>query len=66
MPVAAHKLLGFLAEPLKQLTEETLEEFEISENLQEFEDWVICGPLFIAINIYTFTVIFMDLVFALY
>ncbi|XP_073009104.1 nuclear pore complex protein NUP107 [Typha latifolia] len=41
MPVGAHTLLGFLAEPLKQ-PKETLfssEDNEVSENLQEFKDW---------------------------
>lgn len=40
-PVGAHTLLSFLAEPLKQLSEnpDTLEDY-VSENLQEFQDWV--------------------------
>ncbi|KAE8730994.1 NUP107 protein [Hibiscus syriacus] len=40
MPIGAHELLSFLAEPLKQLSE-TSEKFEeyISENLKEFQDW---------------------------
>ncbi|KAL1212084.1 Nuclear pore complex protein [Cardamine amara subsp. amara] len=39
-PVGAHTLLSFLAEPLKQLSEnpDTLEDY-VSENLQEFQDW---------------------------
>ncbi|KAL0743683.1 hypothetical protein Bca4012_085196 [Brassica carinata] len=39
-PVGAHTLLSFLAEPLKQLSEnqDTLVDY-ISENLQEFQDW---------------------------
>ena len=45
MPVGAHMLLSFLAEPLKQLSEasDTLETSNVSENLREFQDWVcIC------------------------
>ncbi|CAA0382377.1 Nuclear pore protein 84/107 [Arabidopsis thaliana x Arabidopsis arenosa] len=39
-PVGAHTLLSYLAEPLKQLSEnpDTLEDY-VSENLQEFQDW---------------------------
>ncbi|XP_009146408.2 nuclear pore complex protein NUP107 [Brassica rapa] len=39
-PVGAHTLLSFLAEPLKQLSEntDTLVDY-VSENLQEFQDW---------------------------
>jgi hypothetical protein len=42
MPIGAHKLLGFLAEPLKQLSEhhDNFEEYNISDNLSEFQDWV--------------------------
>ncbi|KAF3451998.1 hypothetical protein FNV43_RR08094 [Rhamnella rubrinervis] len=41
MPVGAHTLLSFLAEPLKQLSEssDTLEDYNVSENLKEFQDW---------------------------
>lgn len=41
MPIGAHELLSFLAEPLKQLTEtpDTFEDY-VSENLKEFQDWV--------------------------
>lgn len=41
MPIGAHKLLSFLAEPLKQLSENlgALENYDISEDLSEFEDW---------------------------
>ncbi|GLJ31305.1 hypothetical protein SUGI_0628000 [Cryptomeria japonica] len=41
MPVGAHMLLSYLAEPLKQPTELllSLEQHNVSENLQEFEDW---------------------------
>lgn len=41
VPIGAHTLLGFLAEPLKQLSEnpETLEDHNISDNLREFQDW---------------------------
>ncbi|KAL5805261.1 hypothetical protein ACOSQ3_032061 [Xanthoceras sorbifolium] len=40
LPIGAHALLSFLAEPLKQLSEiiDTLEDY-ISENLKEFQDW---------------------------
>lgn len=42
MPIGAHRLLSFLAEPLKQLQElsDTLENYNVSENLREFQDWV--------------------------
>lgn len=42
MPIGAHKLLSFLAEPLKQLVENLniVEDNEVSENLREFQDWV--------------------------
>ncbi|GFY97219.1 hypothetical protein Acr_11g0015250 [Actinidia rufa] len=40
-PIGAHRLLSFLAEPLKQPTETLLsaEDHDISENLREFQDW---------------------------
>ncbi|XP_044486705.1 nuclear pore complex protein NUP107 [Mangifera indica] len=40
MPIGAHALLSFLAEPLKQLSEtpDTPEDY-VSENLKEFLDW---------------------------
>ena len=42
MPIGAHTLLSFLAEPLKQPTETLLstEDHDVSENLREFQDWV--------------------------
>jgi nuclear pore complex protein Nup107 len=40
LPVGPHKLLAILAEPLKQKENFSLEDQEISDNLQEFEDWV--------------------------
>lgn len=42
VPIGAHTLLSFLAEPLKQLSEnhDTVEDSNISENLREFQDWV--------------------------
>lgn len=41
MPVGAHMLLSYLAEPLKQPTELllSLEHHNVSENLKEFQDW---------------------------
>ncbi|OVA11455.1 Nuclear pore protein 84/107 [Macleaya cordata] len=41
MPIGAHMLLSFLAEPLKQPTENLLsfEDHDASENLLEFQDW---------------------------
>ncbi|KAI8028124.1 Nuclear pore complex protein NUP107 [Camellia lanceoleosa] len=41
MPIGAHTLLNFLAEPLKQPTETLLstEDHDVSENLREFQDW---------------------------
>ncbi|THG08170.1 hypothetical protein TEA_006177 [Camellia sinensis var. sinensis] len=41
MPISAHTLLSFLAEPLKQPTETLLstEDHDVSENLREFQDW---------------------------
>ncbi|KAL7204931.1 hypothetical protein ACSBR2_017950 [Camellia fascicularis] len=41
MPIGAHTLLSFLAEPLKQPTEALLstEDHDVSENLREFQDW---------------------------
>lgn len=47
MPIGAHKLLSFLAEPLKQLSEssDTLESYNVSENLREFQDWVCLSPI---------------------
>lgn len=52
MPVGAHMLLSFLAEPLKE--KDTLlssDDPDVSENLHEFEDWVTFLPIFIAIII---------------
>ncbi|KAI8027256.1 Nuclear pore complex protein NUP107 [Camellia lanceoleosa] len=42
MPIGAHTLLSFLAEPLKQPTETLLstEDHDVSENLREFQDWI--------------------------
>ncbi|KAK6914661.1 Nuclear pore protein 84/107 [Dillenia turbinata] len=41
MPIGAHTLLSYLAEPLKQLPEalSSFEDPNISENLIEFQDW---------------------------
>ncbi|KAL7234868.1 hypothetical protein ACSBR1_018352 [Camellia fascicularis] len=41
MPIGAHTLLSFLAEPLKQPTETLLstEDHDVSVNLREFQDW---------------------------
>ncbi|XP_020240328.1 nuclear pore complex protein NUP107 [Cajanus cajan] len=41
MPIGAHTVLGFLAEPLKQLAEtlETSEDYDVFEDLREFQDW---------------------------
>ncbi|CAL5381156.1 unnamed protein product [Camellia sinensis] len=41
MPIGAHTVLSFLAEPLKQPTETLLstEDHDVSENLREFQDW---------------------------
>ncbi|KAL9274262.1 Nuclear pore complex protein NUP107-like protein [Drosera capensis] len=41
MPIGAHKLLSFLAEPLKQPPENLLsfEEHDVSDYLKEFKDW---------------------------
>ncbi|KAJ0006915.1 hypothetical protein Pint_29212 [Pistacia integerrima] len=40
MPIGAHALLSFLAEPLKQLSEtpDTLKDY-VSEDLKEFQEW---------------------------
>lgn len=48
LPIGAHKVLGFLAEPLKQPKDTLLsfEDLEVSENLEEFEDWV-CSLFFL-------------------
>ena len=42
MPIGAHKLLSFLAEPLKQPTENMLsfKDHDVSDYLKEFRDWV--------------------------
>lgn len=42
MPLGAHTLLRLLAEPLNQLTETPFlaEDYDVSENLKEFNDWV--------------------------
>lgn len=41
MPIGAHKLLSFLAEPLKQSTENMLsfKDHDVSDYLKEFRDW---------------------------
>ncbi|CAL5381210.1 unnamed protein product [Camellia sinensis] len=41
MPIGAHTLLRFLAEPLKQPAETLLstKDHDVSENLREFQDW---------------------------
>lgn len=43
MPIGAHTVLGFLAEPLKQFAEalETSEDYNVFEDLREFQDWVL-------------------------
>ena len=42
MPIGAHMVLSFLAEPLKQLPEtlDGSEDHNVSEDLREFQDWV--------------------------
>lgn len=40
MPIGAHTLLSFLAEPLKQHSETLDEDYNVSEDLREFQDWV--------------------------
>jgi hypothetical protein len=41
LPAGPHKLLAILAEPLKQKDNIfSLEDPDVSDNLQEFEDWV--------------------------
>ena len=42
MPIGAHTLLSFLAEPLKQPPETlySFEEYNVVESLKEFQDWV--------------------------
>lgn len=42
MPIGAHTVLGFLAEPLKQLSDtlETSEDNNVFDDLREFQDWV--------------------------
>ncbi|RVW52204.1 Nuclear pore complex protein NUP107 [Vitis vinifera] len=46
MPVGAHTLLSFLAEPLKQPPEtlHAFEEYNVAENLKEFQDWIAEVP----------------------
>ncbi|KAJ4958550.1 hypothetical protein NE237_025661 [Protea cynaroides] len=41
IPIGAHMILSFLAEPLKNPTETLLsgEDHDVSENLREFQDW---------------------------
>lgn len=41
MPIGAHMLLSFLAEPLKQPKDDLLsfDDFNVSDNLNEFENW---------------------------
>ena len=48
MPIGAHKLLSFLAEPLKQPTENLLdfEDHDVSDYLKEFRDWVCIADTF--------------------
>lgn len=54
MPIGAHTLLSFLAEPLKQLSEssDSLEDYNVSQNLEEFHDWVcfIFVPLSLSLS----------------
>ena len=44
MPVGAHTFLSLLAEPLNQLTD-SAEGHDVSENLEEFNDWLCCKSL---------------------
>ncbi|XP_054783533.1 nuclear pore complex protein NUP107 [Prosopis cineraria] len=39
MPIGAHTVLSFLAEPLKQHSETLDEDYNVSEDLREFQDW---------------------------
>ncbi|KAF7814004.1 nuclear pore complex protein NUP107 [Senna tora] len=39
MPIGAHTVLSFLAEPLKQQSETLDEDYNVSEDLREFQDW---------------------------
>ena len=42
MPVAAHMLLGYLVEPLKQSVEYSLyPQHDLKENIDEIQEWVI-------------------------
>ncbi|KAK4267216.1 hypothetical protein QN277_024028 [Acacia crassicarpa] len=41
MPIGAHTILGFLAEPLKQHSETLDEDYNVSEDLREFQDWSV-------------------------
>lgn len=53
LPAGPHKLLAILAEPLKQKENLiSLEDPEVSDNLQEFEDWV-CHLLLILMCIFS-------------
>ena len=40
LPIGAHKLLGFLGESLKLLSEHHGKDFNVYDNLREFQDWV--------------------------
>lgn len=40
VPIGAHSVLSFLAEPLKQLSESSNTLEAVSQNLKEFHDWV--------------------------
>ncbi|KAI9102934.1 hypothetical protein K1719_023373 [Acacia pycnantha] len=41
MPIGAHTVLSFLAEPLKQHSETLDEDYNVSEDLREFQDWSV-------------------------
>lgn len=53
MPVGAHTILGLLAEPLKQLSEssDALDDYNISENLKEFQGWVCFNFMFVCLSL---------------
>jgi len=66
MPIGAHTVLGFLAEPLKQLAEtlETSEDYNVFEDLREFQDWV-CQTKLSYFNFWNVNPIISDLIVAL-
>lgn len=59
MPIGAHTLLSFLAEPLKQLSEctDTLENYNASENLNEFQAWVCLSSLSASLPVLNFDIL---------